>query len=141
LSSGEDISVSGLWTPSGEHEPEPRRGEPEARPPGEPSDGADEPDEAAAAEEWRRVRAAILETPAAELVANHAIGLWELAQIHLNPGTGPARLDEAGLAIDAMAGIVEQLGDRLGSFAPPLREALAQLRLAYVEVQARGGGA
>ena len=36
--------------------------------------------------------------------------------------------------------IVEGLGDRLGRHAVPLRDALAQLRVAYVQVQQRGVG-
>jgi hypothetical protein len=69
-------------------------------------------------------------------VANHAVGLWQLAVLHLTPEEGEEpRLDEAGLAIDAMAGLVEPLGDRLGANAEALRDALSQLRLAYVQVR------
>jgi hypothetical protein len=50
------------------------------------------------------------------------------------------RLDEAGLAIDAMASLVEGLGDRLGEAAEPLRDALAQLRMAFVQISERGAG-
>ena len=39
--------------------------------------------------------------------------------------TGPSRLDQAAIAIDAMGGIVDALGDRLGDHAWPLRQALA----------------
>jgi hypothetical protein len=89
-------------------------------------------------EELRRLRAELAGTPVADLVANHAIGLWQLAVLHLTPEEGEViRLDEAGLAIDAMAALVEGLGDRLGESAEPLRDALAQLRIAFVQVTER----
>jgi hypothetical protein len=89
-----------------------------------------------------RVRAELASTPVADLVANHAIGLWQLAVLHLTPEEGhPIRLDEAGLAIDAMASLVEGLGDRLGEAAEPLRDALAQLRVAFVQISERAAPA
>ncbi|MCI4355421.1 MAG: hypothetical protein L3K06_08675 [Thermoplasmata archaeon] len=134
--------MSSLWTPSGEHVPEPGT-EPDA----EPSPGpAPEPDHVAdegpgfteaEAAEMRRIRDELARTPAADIIANHAVGLWQLAVLHLTPDDGPARLDQAALAIDALSGIVDGLGDRMGEHAEPLREALAQLRLAYVQVRDR----
>jgi hypothetical protein len=94
-------------------------------------------DEAAVAEEMARVRAELAATPVTDIVANHALGLWQLAVLHLTPDDDAPDLDEAGLAIDAMAALVDGLGDRLGSNAEPLREALAQLRLAYVQLRDR----
>ena len=141
--------MSGLWTPSGEHVP------------GEQGSGADAgPDEAGldetgydpglgdeqltdeeVAEELRRVRAEISGTPVRDIVANHAVGLWQLAVLHLTPDADTApRLDEAGLAIDALAALVDGVGDRLGEPADSLRDGLTQLRLAFVQVQARPGG-
>jgi hypothetical protein len=85
-----------------------------------------------------RVRAELASTPVADVIANHAIGLWQLAVLHLTPEEGqPIRLAEAGLAIDAMAALVEGLGDRLGEAAEPLRDALAQLRVAFVQISER----
>jgi hypothetical protein len=125
--------VSGLWTPSGEHRPDAAE-----EPVGEPG----EPDEAAIREELRRVRAELAETPAVDLIANHGVGLWQLAVLHLVPeGDTAPRLTEAALAIDALAAIVDGLGDRLGRHGDPLRDALAQLRVAYVQVQERGATA
>lgn len=123
--------MSGLWTPSGENVP----GPPE---PGAPAGPRGDADEAALAEELHRVREEITRTPVIDIIANHAVGLWQLAVLHLTPeeGEGP-RLDEAGLAIDAFAAIVEGLGERLGPHAEPLRDALTQLRLAYVQVRDR----
>ena len=92
-------------------------------------------DEQQVAEEMRRVRAELASTPVVDLVANHAIGLWQLAVLHLTPEEGIApNLEEASLAIDAMGSIVDGLGPRLGDNAEPLREALAQLRLAFIQV-------
>jgi hypothetical protein len=132
LSSGEDTSVSGLWTPSGEHVPD--------EGPAEDDAALDEElTEEEVAEELRRVRAEISSTPVADIVANHAVGLWQLAVLHLTPDSGaPPRLDEAGLAIDALAALVDGLGDRLGEHAQSLRDGLTQLRLAFVQVQTRG---
>jgi len=135
----ETTSVSSLWTPSGDHVPTPDdepAGSPSPASGGAPGDGA--PDAAEVEEELRRVRAELAATPVADIIANHAVGLWQLAVLHLTPdGDDPPNLDEAGLAIDAMAGIIENLGDRLGENADPLRDALAQLRLAFVQVRDR----
>jgi hypothetical protein len=129
--------VSGLWTPSGEHGAEP-----------EPATEAVEDDyltdeelDPEVVEELRRVRAEIAATPVEDLVARHAVGLWELAYLHLSPDEDrPVRLDQAAVAIDAMGGIVDTLGDRLGDHAPALRDALGQLRMAFVEVQRAASG-
>ena len=123
--------MSSLWTPSGDHVPEPEPGQ-------TPVGGVGgDVDEAAIAEEMARVRAELATTPVRDIVANHALGLWQLAVLHLTPESGPPNLEEAGLAIDAMAGLVDGLGDRLGANAEPLREALAQLRLAFVQLRER----
>lgn len=82
------------------------------------------------------MRADLAATPVIDLIANHAVGLWQLAVLHLVPDAGEApRLEDAALAIDGLAALVEELGDRLGVHAEPLRDALAQLRLAFVSVQ------
>jgi Domain of unknown function (DUF1844) len=131
LSSGQDTSVSSLWTPSGEHRPEPD--EPDG--PTEPTAAAGPPADPEVAEELERLREQLAATPVADILANHAVGLWQLAIVHLVPDAQtPPRLDEARLAIDAMAALVEGLGDRLGEHEAPLRDALSQLRLAYVQV-------
>jgi len=145
-SKAEVTSVSGLWTPSGEHVPEPEPGS--ATGSGAPGDDLledgfedgfdDEELDPEVAEELRRVRAEIAATPVEDLVARHAVGLWELAVLHLSPDEDrPLRLDQAAIAIDAMGGIVDTLGDRLGAHASALRDALGQHRLAFVDVQQR----
>jgi hypothetical protein len=82
-------------------------------------------------------------TPAEVVVANHAYGLFELAAIHLSQQ--PPRLEEARLAVDALGALVEALAGRLGEAEPSLHDALAQIRLTYVQisemVSAQAGGA
>ena len=107
---------------------------PPAEPPGRgvPPD-PDGPTEAELAEARRQ----ILGTPVELLVANHCYGLFELAALHLS--NQPANFDAARLAIDAMGAMVESLGGRLGEAEEPLRDGLAQIRLAFVQLQAAGG--
>ena len=90
------------------------------------------------AAELAEARARIAETPAAEIVANHVMGMYELAAIHLGAET-PA-LEEARVAIDAMAAVVAALPGRLGQNETVLREALQQLQLAFVQVSGGGDG-
>ena len=116
-----------LWTPGGEHElPDPDELSDEERARLEE-----------AAEEVADIRRQLAEVPAARVVANHAMGLYELAAIHLS--NQPPNLAEARVAIDAMGGIVDALDDRMGDDELVLRDALAQLRLAFVQLQAANG--
>jgi hypothetical protein len=80
-----------------------------------------------------QLREQLARTPSAVVVAQVAYQLFEVAALHLS--LQPPQLDEARLAIDAMAAIVETLGDRLGENAGPLRDGLTQIRLAFVQVQ------
>lgn len=134
-----------LWTPGGEHTPEPERAGP-ADP--APDLGDLSPDERARLEamqaEMDQVRQQLLATPASVVIANHGMGLYELAAIHLT--AEPPQLAEASLAIDALAALVDGLSGRLGDVEATLQGALSQLRAAYLEVRARttsepGGGA
>lgn len=79
-------------------------------------------------------RARLAEVPAETVVVNHVMGLYELAAIHL--GAIPPRLGEASLAIDAVGCLVEGLGDRLGPESSTLTAALANIRLAFVQIKA-----
>jgi hypothetical protein len=79
-------------------------------------------------------RARLAEVPVETVVVNHVMGLYELAAIHL--GAMPPRLGEASLAIDAVGCLVEGLGERLGSEASTLTAALANIRLAFVQIKA-----
>ena len=116
-----------LWTPGGEHElPDP--------------DDLSDDDRARleeAAEEVAEIRRQLAGVPASRVVANHAMGLYELAAIHLS--SQPPNMTEARVAIDAMGGLVDALDDRLGDDEGVVRDALAQLRLAFVQLQAAQG--
>ena len=79
-------------------------------------------------EEVRALRA----TPPEIIVGNHAFHLMELAAIYLSSES--PQLDEARLAIDAVSGMLNSLGDRLGDSGSLLHEGLAQIQMAYVRV-------
>ncbi|MCP3990615.1 MAG: hypothetical protein GY724_16170 [Actinomycetia bacterium] len=128
-----------LWTPDGEREIPPR-------PSSEPADNVAEATEAAGPEmtaeqaaqaeamahELSEARARLLETEVATVLTNHALGIYELAAIHLT--TDDPNLEEAKLAIDAMAALVDGLTGRLGEGEPTLKDALHQARMAFVQI-------
>jgi hypothetical protein len=145
--------VSSLWTPDGEH----RVGrETPAGPAGGPPDGGgdggrggggggpsdrgeiddlddlspEERDELAA--RLDALRSQLVSTPAEVVVANHAYGLFELAAIHLSQQ--PPNLEQARLAVDALGAVVGGLAGRLGEAETSLNDALAQIRLTYVQI-------
>ena len=119
--------MSSLWTPSGEHPLDDEAGPPAG---GGTGPGFDDDDPTADVE---RLRAQLASAPAEVVIANHCYGLFELAAVYLSQT--PPLLSEAALAIDAFGSLVEGLGERLGEAAPPLREALAQVRLAFVQIK------
>ena len=80
------------------------------------------------------LRRQLAEAPAEIVVANHCYGLFELAAVYLSQP--PPLLAQARLAIDALGYLVDGLGDRLGEADPSLQDALAQIRLAYVQLEA-----
>jgi hypothetical protein len=131
-----------LWTPDGERPVgRPDDGAPAPGPAPEPSYDDLSPEDRAQLEamqaEMEQVRQELLAAPASVVIANHAMGIYELAAIHL---TAPEpRLPEAVLAIDALTTLVEGLEGRLGEAEATLREALAQLRAAYLEVAKERG--
>jgi hypothetical protein len=146
-----------LWTPDGEV-PIPRGGdgEPDAADPGADTgatltgpDGAPidldslSPEERAQAEafiaEMAEAQQRIAATPVDALVANHAVGLYDLAAIKLQ--ANPPQFEEARLAIDAFGAIVEGVGDRLGEHAGQLQEALTTIRMAWVQLRDRAAEA
>ena len=81
-------------------------------------------------------RRRIAEVPAQVVVVNHLMGLYELAAIHLS--SVPPKLDEASLAIDALAALVEKLGERLGEETATMRDALSNIQMVYVQMKSRG---
>lgn len=86
-----------------------------------------------AREAMEDVRRQLAEVPASVVVANHVMGLYELAAIHLS--AIPPDPTQAVLAIDAVACLVEGLGDRLGEDAATMRDALANIRIAFVQIK------
>ena len=155
-----------LWTPGGEHEvprPQDAPAAPAGPAPSTPPAGGGVTDELLAAlspedraalaamspEERARAEASIREmievqeqmasTPAAVVVANHAMGLYELATIHLRQA--PPNFGEAQVAIDGFAALVEALKGKLGQDEATLTDALTQLRMAFVQLKSAVEGA
>lgn len=121
--------MSGLWTPGGENVPS------NASPEVELGERPLTEEERVASEEFAAMRDELARTAVLDMVANHVVGLWQLAVLHLGlDGERPPNLAEAALAVDAMGALVEGLGPKLADHETTLREALAQLRLAYVQV-------
>jgi hypothetical protein len=143
-----------LWTPSGEHPVErPDRPAPSATSPPQdiptapPASGPTSledlsPEERAQAEEFARqvdtARRQLLDAPAGSVVGQQALQFYELAALHLSQPD--PRLEDARVAIDAFAAVVNGLGPRLGEAEHPLRQALNQIQLAFVQVSGVGGG-
>jgi hypothetical protein len=132
--------MSTFWTPSGER-PIPRdEPTPKSEPAGDlPHHHDDEEMDEELQAELRAMQEQMLRTPAAIVVANHCIGLVELAALHL--GQRPPNLADAQVAIDALGGILDAVGPRLGENGPPLAQALNQMRMAFVEARTAMGGA
>jgi len=150
-----------LWTPDGEHQvPREQAPSPAAEPAPEPANEAQAAAQAAGmadaagmpdmenlspeereqveamAREMAEVREQLASVPASTVVANHAMGLYELGAIHLS--NEPPNLPEAKVAIDAMAAVVEKLEGRLGEAEPTLKEAISQIQMAFVQLSQQG---
>jgi hypothetical protein len=78
-------------------------------------------------------RTRLADVPAEVVITNHVMGLYELAAIHLS--ATPPDLVQSALTIDAVACLVDGLGDRLGEEADTMRDALNNIRLAFVQIQ------
>src|SRR5688500_14423504 len=113
--------MSELWTPGGD--------EAVGAPPTE--------EQQRLAEELAAMQDELAKTPASVVVANHAVGLFQLAAIHLNQP--PPQLEDGRPAIDAMAALVDGLKGRLGEEEEALVEALTQVRMAFVSLSSEGG--
>ena len=142
--------MSTLWTPDGEVPVDDGRERSATPPPQGASDQVEDPlaglsdEERAQAEELAQqlaeAREQIANTPASVVVGNHAMGLYELGAIHLSQQ--PPKLEESRLAIDALGAVVEGLEGRLGEHEATLKDALHQIRMAFVQVsRAMEGGA
>ncbi len=148
-----------LWTPSGEHPVDRKPSQPAsaggpspaaAGPPpgarggpGEPSLEDLSPEQRAQVEEMNRqmeeARARMLGAPAGAVIGQQALSFYELAAVYLNED--PPRVSDARIAIDALRGVVEALGSRLGEAEQPLRQALHQLQMVAVEATKATGEA
>lgn len=141
-----------LWTPSGEHPVDRTPSQPAGSPPPDPT-GPRPPDDEPALEDLppeqraqveemaRQMEAAqarMLSMPSGLVIGQQSMQFYELAAMYLSQE--PPRLDDARIAIDALAGVVDKLGTRLGEAEQPVRQALHQLQLAFVQV-ARDAGA
>lgn len=83
--------------------------------------------------EMAEAQAHLASAPAAQVITNHIHGFFELARIHL--GQDPPNFDEASLAIDAMAGVLDAVEPRLGADGPAMRQGLVQLQAVFVELR------
>lgn len=83
------------------------------------------------AAELAAARERVASAPAHIVVANHAMGLYELAAIHLSQD--PPGLAEAKLAIDATSAIIDKCGARLGELRETLEAARSQIQMLYVQ--------
>ena len=114
--------MSTIWTPGGD------------RPVDEASEASAPPlSEADLEAKMAELRRQLAEAPAEVVIANHCFGLFELAALHLS--LQPPKLPEAQLAIDALGAVIEGLAGRLGDEEQQLRDGLAQLRIAYVQIK------
>ena len=111
--------------------------ESDADPADTPADSASGQIPADAEAALAEARARLAEVPAEVVVTNHAMGLYELAAIHLSSDTPD--LVSASLAIDALGFLVEGLGGRLGDDAATMTDALATIRSAFVAVKSQTG--
>lgn len=129
--------MSSLWTPGGEHRvprEAPGAAPAAATPPTEEPALSDDEQRAMAdaAAEIAQIREQVAAAPPELVVANHVMGLYELAAVHLNQDR--PNLDAARLAIDALGGVLDACKGRLGEAESTLTGARSQLQLTFVNV-------
>ena len=143
--------MSTLWTPGGEVPVGDRRSD--AGPASHDTPAADagaaaheefdldslSPEEREQAEQYIRELAESRErlkaVPASVVVANHAMGMYELAALHLS--SQPPNFAEGAVAIDALGALLDGMKGRLGEAEPTLQDALSQIRMAFVQLKNR----
>ena len=143
--------MSTLWTPGGEVPVGDRRSD--AGPASHDTSAADagaagheefdldslSPEEREQAEQYIRELAESRErlkaVPASVVVANHAMGLYELAALHLS--NQPPNFVEGAVAIDALGALLDGMKGRLGEAEATLQDALSQIRMAFVQLKNR----
>lgn len=79
--------------------------------------------------EARKIAEEIASRPSLDWVLNTAVTLANVAGTKLELGAA----DDARLAIDALAALVNGLGAELQGAEAPLRQTLAQLQMAYAQ--------
>jgi hypothetical protein len=107
-----------ITPPAQTAQPPPEQGRAEPPAPGTPSE---DPAQAMAQE--------IARAPAQDWVVNACVTLINVAAVKLQIN----QRDEARLAIDALAGVLDAVGDRLGQDEAAVRQTLTQLRLAFAQ--------
>jgi hypothetical protein len=89
-------------------------------------------------EQLEQLREQLASVSAGDVIAEAALSLIALAYVRLGiPPEQHARfrdLDEARLLVDALGGMLAATEGRLGAPEPSLRDALANLRMAFAEV-------
>jgi hypothetical protein len=88
--------------------------------------------------EMAAVRQELLSAPASAVIANHLMGMYELAAIHL--GENPPNFAEAPIAIEALRAVLERLAGAFGEQEAVLRQALGQLQTAFVQLKEQVSG-
>ena len=130
-----------LWTPGGEHPVGSDEGSDASSGPGSATPSFDDlsPEQQGEAQDMARemaqAQAAVAAAPAADVVANHLMGFYELAAIHLSQE--PPNFAQATVAIDAMSAVLEAMVGRLGDNETTLRDGLSQIRMAFVQLQSK----
>src|SRR5215208_6675523 len=90
-------------------------------------------------DQLEQLREQLASVPAGEVVAEAAVPLITMAQIRMGLPEENARfrdLESARLLVDALGGLLAATEGRLGAPEPSLRNALANLRMAFAEVAA-----
>jgi hypothetical protein len=75
----------------------------------------------------------MLSVPATDIIANHLMGFYELAAIHL--GENPPNFGEATIAIEALRAVLDRLGEKFGEHHAVLAQALTQLQMTFVQLK------
>ena len=87
-------------------------------------------------DEARRMVEEIRRVPSADWVLSSMMTLVNVASVKLEAGD----LEGAQLAIDALTGILDAAGSRLGGNETPLRQVATQLKMAYAQAATPGTG-
>jgi len=143
--SAASLHLMTIWTPSGEHEiprnssdspdqsKQVKSGGQAAEPVGSGPDGEIDPEvQQQYEEQLAEISQRILETPIETMLAQHFVGLFEIAAIHLSADS--PNLHNARLVINAMDGMMSATEGELGNAEEPMQSMLHQIRMAFVSV-------